>query len=272
MGVAVCVDVWGAAGTDVGVAVGVVVGVDVWGAAGTDVGVAVGVVVGVDVGDAVGTDVGVAEGVAVSVGVGDSVAKGANAGVELVRAPAAGEGSGSSRQPARSITRSITLATRQLVEDFDTVASMAICQRLRAVAQYLKIWPQSTRRPSPIERSGGQNGLDYRYRTNLKTNVLDLVHFGGPEKARTDHSGRGGSPNHNSKTVLSIVKIGPPATPARGLERRSGSIDCFPAVRVPLSLGPGGRTWRAVYPTHTSCSSLRIRASCSLSDGTPPFD
>ena len=45
----------------------------------------------------------------------------------------------------------------------------------------------------------------------------------------------------------------------------------FQAVQVLLALGPGGGKRRAIHAARTSCSSLRIRESCSLSDGMPPY-
>ena len=46
-------------------------------------------------------------------------------------------------------------------------------------------------------------------RVALDASVLCTVHVGPPEKTRTDHSGRGGSPSHISKMVPSNVHSGP---------------------------------------------------------------
>ena len=45
--------------------------------------------------------------------------------------------------------------------------------------------------------------------TSESASVLDFVKSGPPEKTRTDHSGRGGSPSHISKMVPSTVHSGP---------------------------------------------------------------
>ena len=45
--------------------------------------------------------------------------------------------------------------------------------------------------------------------SHISNIVLSIVKIGPPEKARTDHSGRGGSPNRISKMVLSTFHLGP---------------------------------------------------------------
>ena len=44
------------------------------------------------------------------------------------------------------------------------------------------------------------------------------------------------SPQSQFKDDSVYRQKGPPATLAKGPERRSGSVDCFRAVRVPLTL------------------------------------
>ena len=55
-------------------------------------------------------------------------------------------------------------------------------------------------------------------------------------------SARPSTPAHYIETeYLKVRNTGhasPPATLAKGPERRSGSVDCFPAVRVPLPFAP----------------------------------
>ena len=46
------------------------------------------------------------------------------------------------------------------------------------------------------------------------------------------------------RKVRSTAPSSPPATLAKGPERHSGSIDCFPAVRVLVTLRPNGGTCR----------------------------
>ena len=67
-----------------------------------------------------------------------------------------------------------------------------------------------------------------------------------------------------SKMVLSTVNRRPPATAVRRPERRSGSIDCFPPVRVPATLNPQRKCSTDRFPYAPTATLGRNSAAACL--------
>ena len=98
--------------------------------------------------------------------------------------------------------------------------------------------------------------------------VLSIVKKGPPEKARTGHSGRGGSPIHISKTVPPTVHSGPPLwTPYIWTSHRKvrNSVRLGPPEEARTTCkGHGARAHRP--PSHISNTVL-----ASVHIGPPKF-